>query len=70
MMPLSNRDRQARYRARVKDPDGSLLTRLQIYIGPGPARVLSQLSRDTGKTKKVIIEELLMAADPADGHPR
>ena len=69
-MALSNKERQARYRARAKDPCGSLLTRLQVFLAPSPARVLAQLARDQGKTKRAVIEELLMAADPWDGHPR
>lgn len=68
-MALSNKERQARYRARAKALDGSLLTRVQVYIAPGPARVLAQLARDSGKTRRAILEELLLAADPGDGHP-
>lgn len=68
MGALTNAERQSRYRARMRDPDGSLLTRFQVYLSPGAHRILCQLARDSGKSKRSIIEQLLIAADPGDGN--
>ena len=69
-MALSNAERQKRYRARAKNPDGSLLTRCQVWLAPTPSRILAQLARDTGRTKREVIEQLLIAADPDLEHGR
>jgi hypothetical protein len=58
-------ERQRRYRDRaLKDPDGLLLTRVQVYLAPRPARVLDDLAHDWGCPKREVIERLLLAADP------
>ena len=63
--PMSEAERQRRYRQRaLKDPDGLLLTRVQVYLAPRPARVLKDLVRDRGCPQREVIERLLMAADP------
>ena len=63
--PMSAAERQRRYRQRaLKDPDGLLLTRVQVYLAPRPARVLKDLARDWGCLQREVIERLLMAADP------
>lgn len=62
---LSTAERQRRYRQRaLKDPDGLLLTRVQVYLGPRPARVLKDLARDWGCSQRDVIERLLMSIDP------
>lgn len=61
---LSAAERQRRYRKRaLKDPDGLLLTRVQVYLSPRPARVLKDLARDWGCSQREVIERLLAAAD-------
>jgi hypothetical protein len=63
--PMSAAERQRRYRERaLKDPDGLLLTRVQVYLTPRSARVLKDLARDWGCPQREVIERLLMAADP------
>lgn len=58
-------ERQRRYRQRaLKDPDGLLLTRCQVYLEPRPARVLKDLAQEWGTTQRGVIERLLLAADP------
>jgi hypothetical protein len=62
--PMSTAERQRRYRERaLKAPDGLLLTRVQMYLAPRPARVLKDLARDWGCSQREVIERLLMAAD-------
>jgi hypothetical protein len=66
---MSAAERQRRYRQRaLKDPDGLLLTRVQVYLAPRPARVLKDLAHDWGCTQREVIERLLIAADPLAGH--
>ncbi len=63
--PMSAAERQRRYRNRaLKDPDGLLLTRVQVYLTPRPARVLRELAQEWGCPQREVIERLLMAADP------
>jgi len=60
---MSAAERQRRYRERaLKDPDGLLLTRVQVYLSPRPARVLKDLAK--GSSQREVLERLLMAADP------
>ena len=62
---MSAAERQRRYRQRaLKAPDGLLLTRVQVYLEPRPARVLKDLARGWGCPQREVIERLLMAADP------
>lgn len=62
---LSTAERQRRYRRRaLKDPDGLLLTRVQVYLSPRPARVLKDLAHDWGCSQREVIERLLAAVDP------
>lgn len=63
--PMTPAERQRRYRQRaLKDPDGLLLTRCEVYLSPTPARVLEDLARAWGCTKREVIERLLSNADP------
>jgi DNA-binding phage protein len=56
-----NRERQRRYRQRVlKDPDGPLLTRLQVMISADADGSLSRICEKTGMTKKEAIEKALI----------
>lgn len=65
MARTTGAERQARYRERaLKDPEGLLLTRVQVYLEPRPARVLRELARDWECTQREVINRLLLAADP------
>ena len=56
-MKLTNAERQKRYRERaLRDPDGHLLTRLQVLISPQAAANLERLVKKTGKPKKELID--------------
>ena len=62
--PMTPAERQRRYRERaLKDPAGLLLTRVQVYMAPRPARILKDLARDWRCTQRQVIERLLMSAD-------
>ncbi len=59
-MGMSNAEKQRRYRERaLRDPDGLLLTRLQVLIGPGTAGDLERIVGATGWTKRQVIEQAL-----------
>ena len=63
-MALSNAEKQRRYRERaLKDPDGLLLTRLQVMLSPSADATLNRLCERTGKTKREIVESAIMALD-------
>lgn len=51
------KERQRRYREKaLQDPDGKLLTRLQVLIEPHAAACLERIVVATGKTKREVIE--------------
>lgn len=56
-----NRERQRRYRERaLRDPEGLLLTRLQVMISPEADGCLSRICEKTGMTKREAIEKALI----------
>ena len=59
-MAMTNAERQQRYRERaLKDPDGALLTRLQVFIGAHEAANLEKICRATGSTKRQAVEQAI-----------
>ena len=55
------RERQQRYLKRaLEDPDGLLLTRLQVMLGANAAATLERIVAATGRTKREIIEEAIL----------
>jgi len=60
-MASTNTERQRQYRARaLKDPDGLLLTRLQVMLSPRADAALQRIVAATGKSKRDVIEEALV----------
>ena len=60
-MPSTNTERQRQYRARaLKDPEGLLLTRLQVMLSPRADGALQRIVAVTGKSKRDVIEEALL----------
>lgn len=60
-MPITNAERQRRYRDRaLKDPDGLLLTRLQIMLSPQADGALRRIVETTGKSKREVVEMALL----------
>jgi hypothetical protein len=56
-MGMTNAERQRKYRQRaMHDPDGHLLTRLQVMVGASPANDLDRLQKDTGLDKRQLVE--------------
>lgn len=70
-MAKSNAERQREYKRRaLKDPDGLLLTRLEVLIDPAAAGRLDRLAKATGETKRALIERAIHAlADQIGGIP-
>ena len=63
-MALSNAEKQRRYRERaLKDPDGLLLTRLQVFLSSSADATLNRICERTGKTKREIVEAAIIAFD-------
>ena len=60
-MANSNAERQRRYRHRaLKDPEGTLLTRLQVMLGAHADASLSRIVAATGMTKKEAVERAVL----------
>lgn len=58
---MSNAEKQRRYRERaLKDPDGLLLTRLQVMLSPSADATLKRICERTGKTKRQVIEDAIL----------
>ena len=61
MEPMSTAERQRRYRERaLRDPDGSLLTRLQVMLSPTATANLERIAAQTGQTKRQVVETVLL----------
>ena len=43
----------------MKDPDGSLLTKLQVMLSPNAAANLDRITARTGQTKRQVVETAL-----------
>lgn len=66
MSRSTNAERQRRYRQRaLRDPDGLLLTRLQVLISPPAAAALERIEARTGMTRRAIVERALIALEDA-----
>lgn len=61
-MALTNAEKQRRYRERaLRDPDGHLLTRLQVMLSPSPTNDLDRLHKATGLDKRKLVEWAICA---------
>ena len=61
-----NRERQRKWRERAfKDPDGHLLTRVNVALGSHAAASLKRLSEGYSLTHRELFERLLIAANTA-----
>lgn len=60
MAAMTAAERQRRYRAKsLQDPDGALLTRLQVMIGPHAVANLDRLTSKTGTSKRDLVERAI-----------
>ncbi len=60
-MPSTNAERQRQYRERaLKDPDGLILTRLQVMLSAHATACLSRIVKATGKNKREVVEAALI----------
>ncbi len=63
-MVLTNAEKQARYRERaLHDPDGLLLARVQVLVGPGAWAKLKRIRKRTGWTQREIFERAIALLD-------
>ena len=59
-MAMTGAEKQAAYRRRaLKDPDGPLLTRLQVMLSPQAAADLDRLVERTGQSKRTLVERAI-----------
>jgi hypothetical protein len=57
MAAMTAAERQRRYRERaLRDPDGDLLTRLQVMVGPHAAANLERICQREGLTRRQAVE--------------
>ena len=57
---MSTAERQKRYRERaLRDPDGTLLTRVQVMLSPTAAANLERITARTGQTRRQVVETAL-----------
>jgi len=60
MAAMTAAERQKRYRERaLHDPDGALLTRLQVMLGPHAAANLERICEQNGWTKRQAVEKAI-----------
>lgn len=58
---MNNAERQRRYRERaLKDPDGLLLTRLQVMLSAHANASLEKICKGTNTTKREVVELALI----------
>ncbi len=56
-MAMTSAERQQKYRERaLKDPDGHLLTRMQVMVGPSASANLERICQSGGWTKRQAVE--------------
>jgi hypothetical protein len=60
-MVMNNAERQRLYRQRaLKDPDGLLLSRLQVMLSAHADGCLKRICEKTGNTKREVVEQALI----------
>ena len=60
MTAMTAAERQRRYRERaLKDPDGTLLTRLQVMLGPHAAANLKRICQRGDMSKRQVVERAI-----------
>jgi hypothetical protein len=63
-MVATNVERQRRYRERaLRDPDGLLLSRLQVMLSPHASACLDRICKATGKTKREVVEQAIVVME-------
>ena len=61
--PLSGAERQKRYRERAKNPKYNWVkVRLEVYIEEPTNRMLEEMARDTGTSKRQMLEAIIREA--------
>ena len=61
MEPMSTTERQRRCRDRaLREPEGSLLTRLQVMLSPTARAYVVRIAAQTGQTKRQVVETALL----------
>lgn len=61
-MGMTNAERQKKYREKaLHDPDGHLLTRLQVMLSASAAADLERLQKATGRDKRQLVDEAITA---------
>jgi len=60
-MAIPNAERQRQYRERaLRDPDGLLLSRLQVMLSPRANGALKRICKATGKSQREVVETALL----------
>ena len=62
-MPMTNAERQRKYRQRLKSTEDNLLARLHMLVSPACVAQLSRIARHQGVTKREALERIMLEAE-------
>lgn len=62
-MPMTNAERQRKYRQRLKSTEDDLLARLHVLVSPACVAQLSRIARHQGITKREALERIMLEAE-------
>ena len=62
-MPMTNAERQRKYRQRLKSTKDDLLARLHMLVSPACVAQLSRIARHQGITKREALERIMLEAE-------
>ena len=62
-MPMTNAERQRKYRQRLKSTEDDLLARLHMLVSPACVAQLSRIARHQGITKREALECIMLEAE-------
>ena len=62
-MPMTNAERQRKYRQRLKSTEDDLLARLHVLVSPACVAQLNRIVRHQGITKRKALEQIMIEAE-------
>ena len=62
-MPMTNAERQRKYRQRLKSTEDDLLARLHVLVSPACMAQLGRIARHQGISKREALERIMLEAE-------
>ena len=62
-MPMTNAERQRKYRQRLKSTEDDLLARLHVLVAPACMAQLGRIARHQGISKREALERIMLEAE-------